>query len=282
MFDISDSVPIAWDVKDASGNLVNASTATLTITLPDGTSATPAVTNPPASTGQYRVTYIPTLPGRYSWTAVTTVPNTAYSDVFDVRDIPSSLVSLADVKAHLNMTSTANDEALREYMEAATEIIESYIGPVVRRSHTERIRGYNNYIIGTGYNRAYGYRTHISLPHTNVLAVTAISMVLDGSQPFNLADIAIDTDAGIISSKTGVPFPYWDMDITYTVGKPYVKANWVLAAKIIVKHNWETQLGNLPSIQGDDPGFISTGAGYLVPFRALALLGPDQVPAGFA
>jgi hypothetical protein len=72
------------------------------------------------------------------------------------------------------------------------------------------------------------------------------------------------------------------MDITYTVGRSVVKANWTVAAKIIVKHNWETQLGNLPSIQGDSAGYVVTGSGYLVPYRAVSLLQSDQVPAGFA
>ncbi len=51
---------------------------------------------------------------------------------------------------------------------------------------------------------------------------------------------------------------------------------------MIVKHNWETQLGNLPSIQGDDRGYVVTGSGYLVPYRALALLKPDEIQIGFA
>src|SRR5690349_18484312 len=106
-YDISDSVPIAWDVLDASGNPANAGAVTLTVTKPDGTEDTPAVTNPPATTGQYRVTYVPTVEGRYTWRAVTTTPNTAYQDVFDVRESTSpGLVSLADAKAQLKITTT--------------------------------------------------------------------------------------------------------------------------------------------------------------------------------
>ena len=140
-YDIADSVPIAWDVRDASGTLVNASTAVLTVTLPDGTTATPTVPAP-SVTGQYRVTYVPALEGRYEWRAVTTVPNTSYQDVFVVRGVVSpALLSLADAKAHLNITTTTYDDELREYLEAATEIVESYVGPVVTRSHTARVRG---------------------------------------------------------------------------------------------------------------------------------------------
>lgn len=267
-YDVSDSVPLAWDVKDATGALTNATTVTLTVTKPDGTTETPSVTNPPTSIGQYRVTYIPTTQGVYAWRAVTTSPNTAYQDTFVVRgSVSPAIISLADAKAHLNISTTTYDDELREYLEAATEIIESYIGPVVRRSHTARV---------------CGYRTRIPLPHTQVLAVTSITIVRDGTTPITLSDLAIDAQAGVISYKNGTYFPYGEMDVAYTVGRTEVKANWTLAAKIIVAHNWSTQLGNLPSIQGDSPGYVVSGAGYLVPYRAISLLIPDGVPAGFA
>ena len=266
-YDIADSVPIAWDVKDATGTLVTASTAVLTVTLPDGTTATPSVPAP-SPAGRYQVTYIPTMEGRYEWRAVTTVPNTAYGDVFVVRgNVSPALLSLADAKAHLNITTTTYDDELREYLEAATEIVESYVGPVVTRSHTARVRG---------------CRFYIPLPHTQVTAVTAITDIRTGTTPITLSDLTINTAAGVISYKSGIPFPYAEMDVTYTVGRTSIKANWTLAAKHIVKANWESQLGNLPSIQGDNPGYVVTGAGYRVPFQAESLLQPDNVPAGFA
>jgi len=267
-YDLSDSVPIAVDVKDSTGALVNAGTVTLTITLPDGTTTNPTVSNPPSVTGQYRYTYVPTQVGRHAWRFVATTPNTAYQDVFNVREpVSPSLLSLADAKANLTITSSGSDDKLREYLEAATEIIESYVGPVVARSHTARV---------------CGYRCEIALPHTQVTAITAITLVRDGSSPITLSDLAVNGPAGIISFKSGAWLPFGDMDVTYTVGRSFVKANWTQAAELIVQHNWQAQLGNLPSVQGDDRGYVVTGAGYLVPFRAISLLQPDQVPAGFA
>lgn len=266
-YDIADSVPIAWDVKDATGTPVNASTAVLTVTLPDGTTATPTIPAP-SSAGQYRVTYVPTVEGRYEWRAVTTVPNTAYGDVFTVRgNVSPALMSLADAKSQLKITSPTSDDKLREYLEAATAIVESYVGPIVTRTHAARV---------------CGYRCEIPLPHTQVTAVTAVTLVRDGSSPVTLSDLAINTASGVISYKSGIAFPYGDMDVTYTVGRTSVKANWTLAASMIVQHLWETQLGNLPSMQGDNPGYVVTGSGYLVPYRAISLLQPDQVPVGFA
>lgn len=267
-YDISDSVPIAWDVKDSAGALANATTVTLTITLPDGSTTSPSVANPPASTGQYRVTYVPTVEGLHAWRAVTTTPNTAYQDVFVVRgSVSPAVISLADAKTHLKLSTTTYDDELREYIEGITKVVEDYVGPIVRRSHTARVSG---------------YRRKITLPHTQVTAVTSVTLVSDGSSPITLSDLAIDSAAGVVSLKSGATFPYGDMDWVYTVGRSYVDANWTLAAKKILKHNWRDQLGNLPSVQGDERGYVVTGSGYLVPYDAMALLQPDQVPAGFA
>lgn len=256
-YDIADSVPIAWDVRDAAGTLITASTAVLTVTLPDGTTATPAVPAP-SSAGQYRVTYIPTLEGRYEWRAVTTVPNTAYGDVFVVRgNVSPALLSLADAKVFLNIPGTASDDELREYLEAATEVVEGYIGPVARRTYTSRVNGGRDVLI---------------LPHTQVLSVTSITSVSTGITPVPLANLSIDTEAGDIYLKYAGCFPYGAYDITYTVGRSVMKANWTTAAKIIVKHMWSNKLGNLPSIQGDNPGYVVTGSGHLVPYQAIALL----------
>jgi hypothetical protein len=141
------------------------------------------------------------------------------------------------------------------------------VGPIVTRTHTARVTG---------------YRCEIPLPHTQVTAVTSITDVRTGTYPVTLSDLAINTPAGVISYKSGIPFPYAEMDVTYTVGRTAIQANWTSAAKIIVQHNWRMKLGNQPSQQGSEQGYVVTGSGYQVPYQAIGLLQPDQVPAGFA
>lgn len=265
-FDVGDSVPIAWDVKDATGILVNASTSVLTVTLPDGTTTLPTVPAP-GVVGQYRVTFVPTLEGRHVWRAVTTGPNTAYQDVFEVREqVSPAILSLADAKSHLNIpaATTTWDDELREFVESTTITIEQYVGPVVRRTHVRRI-------CGGGYG--------IMLPHTQILSITSITLVSDASSPIILSDLSINSEAGIVTYKNGSPFPWGDMDWTYVVGRSYVHPNWTLAAKMILEHNWQSQLGNLPAIQGDDTGVTGN---RLVPPRAMLLLTANNTPAGFA
>jgi len=105
--------------------------------------------------------------------------------------------------------------------------------------------------------------------------------VADGSSPITIGDLSINAEAGLVTYKSGSMFPYGDMDWTYVVGRTYVEPNWTLATKMILEHNWKSQLGNLPSIQGDeDRGYISPG--QVIPPRAEMLLAPDSGSAGFA
>ena len=270
-FDIGDSVPLAWDVKDATGTLVNGSTVTLTVTHPDGTAETPSV-GVPTVTGQYRITYTPATAGRYIWQAVTTGPSTTYGDVFEVREALSpSLMSLADAKYALNIpqATTTFDDELREYMEAVTSTVEDFVGPVVRRTVTRRL---------------WGYCYSVRLPHQQVLSLTSVINVKDAST-VDVSLLTVDTLTGIVRYKDLITrFPYGEFDFTYVVGRNYVSPNLTLAAKLILQSNWRSQLGNLPAVQGADDHIIPTNRA--VPFymsgQALALLSKDNNSTGFA
>lgn len=256
-YDIADSVPIAWDVADAAGTPVTAGTAVLTVTRPDGTTELPTVP-PPSSPGQYRVTYVPTVEGRYLWRAVTTSPNTAYQDVFTVRALESTaLLSLAEVKRHLNITSTTYDEEIRDFIESATEVVEAHVGPIVPRTYTSRVSGGTDTLV---------------LPHTQVTEVLSITPTYSALTAIEVSDISIDSALGDVTRLAGGDFPRGTYDVTYTVGREHISSNWTQAAKIIVQHNWKTRLGGLPSEQGEERGYVVTGAGYLVPFKAASLM----------
>lgn len=269
-FDIGDSVPISFDVRSpTTGALVNATTVTLTITLPDGSTVNPSVTNPPAVTGQYREFYVPTVEGRFAWRAVTTSPNTAHQDTFEVRGTVSpALLSLDDGKRHLKITTTSFDDELKEFLEAAIATVEDVIGPVVRRTLTTRQWG--------GWYRIY-------LPKTQVLQVTSMTLVRDGTTPVLLSDIIINANHGVISRKSEAPFPDAWFDIGYIVGRLTLQANWTLAAKLVLQHLWESKLGTLQATQTDERGDVVTGSGFIIPYRALTLLPEsERKPLGMA
>ena len=263
--DLGDLYRCSWTNKSPSGGLVNAATVTLTITLPDGTTTTPSVTNPPATTGEYLYDYQTVQAGRHSarWVGTGANPG-AHLEVFDVRPADNPyLVSLADVKAQLNMTKPDSDEELRGFIGAATGVIERHLGQaVVRRTYTEEHQ------IG---------RAALVLNWTPVIAVTALSLV-DGTYTWSVNDLHV-TPAGVVTTPHGVD-PYGHVTVTYTAGMTIVPEEYGLAARIIVQHLWETQRASAggPRAGGLGDTLMSgsggySGKGYAIPNRALELLG---------
>jgi hypothetical protein len=263
--DIGAAYLIAFDVRDDGDVLAHANTVTLTVTLPDGTTATPGITD--AVAGQYRLTYLPVMAGRYQWAAVTTVPNTSWGDTFNVRAY-ASLISLAEVKAHLNITGTGSDDELRNFLAGATELIETKVGPCVRRTVTSRIAASNG--------------GSIALPVYPVLSVTSVTSTTPGGPTWTTAQLDVDGDAGIVSVLPTAPAFWWGpWDVVYVAGRQVIAERFLHAAKELLRHLWETQRGAAaPSVlQGEEIFTTSAGFAFSVPRRVLELLEADMTPA---
>jgi hypothetical protein len=264
-FDLGDTVGIGVTVRDAAGAPTNATTVTLTVTLPDGTTTNPTVANPPAVAGEYGVDYLPTVAGHHTWRLVTTAPSTALVGSFDVWPASSSaIVSLADVKRHLNKSAddTADDEELREYLEAATAVIEEHRGEtVVRRTVVEDMQ--------------VGCALVVQLPTSPVQALTSVATV-DAATTWDVANLHVSPH-GVVTVQSG-PQLQGLVRFTFVAGYTVVPANYTLAAKIIAGHLWETQqqpgLGPTGPFGTADGQFLSpTGRGFAIPNRAVELLG---------
>lgn len=118
-------VPLRALVRDAAGDLDNAETVTLSITLPDGTTVTPTVTNPPVLTGTYVYDYMPTLPGLHTVRWVFTGINSAAPpvDSFYVDLGPTGLpplASLAEAREQCRVYSVDDDALLQRYLRVAS------------------------------------------------------------------------------------------------------------------------------------------------------------------
>ncbi|WP_030764747.1 hypothetical protein [Streptomyces sp. NRRL F-2664] len=276
-FDLGDTVRLEATCRDAAGTLTTASSAVLTLTLPDGTTATPAV-GAPASAGEYRVDYVTTQAGRHAVRWTFTSPASAYTDVFDVREAaPSLILSLADAKRHLRYApdDTSDDDQIREWLETITIGVEHFAGVCCRRVVTEQ------HVIPS-----VGSAT-LALRRTPVLSVTSISAVLTGGQSYLPADLDVDGPTGIISRLDGARL-YGPLRVTYVAGRAVIPANLSSAARIILQHLWRTQYGasrGLSSIGGGDDYSVTEpmpGFGYAIPNRAMQLLEPDRLPPGVA
>jgi hypothetical protein len=263
VFDLGDTWPLAVEVKNDAGVLTASSAITLTITLPDGTTTGPTPTNP--STGRYEYDYTFTQAGLHSARWVSTSPAAAYTDVAHVAPAtPTALVSLSDVKARLNIasTDTTADEELRAYINAATDFIEGRIGPVVRRTVTDKpvIPGADG-------------RLDLNGP---AISLTTITAAYGSGGTYTVGDYYLDTGTGVVHP------PYYGSTftlpvlVTYVAGRVIVPEAIQIAALDYVKWLWETQRGSTPlPLPGGDFGI---GTAPTVPYRILQALEPYTLP----
>jgi hypothetical protein len=261
---------VAFDVLDAAGVLTHAATATLTITLPDGTTATPAITDA-AVTGQYRLAYQTTIPGRYTAHAVTTGPVTSWDDEFDAAATPwPAIVSLADAKAQLGMDPADHryDDLLRDYLAGITGALEDYKHEViVRRTITDRLnlRG-----------RGYGGR-QFRLWSAPVISLTSV-VSWDGSITWDVTQMRV-SPSGVVRVMAGPPVTGL-VDAAYIAGLQQIPGRYKRGALVMLEHVWESQRGQLTARSGvmgpeehvrDYPGEF-----FSIPNKAKEWLGPPR------
>lgn len=276
LYDLGDVVPLGVKITDANGNLANATTVVCTVTAPDGSATTPTVVN--SATGVYDVDYTPSTSGRYVVRWVATGTNaSAYTDDFTVRDYTQiSIVSLDEVKAHLNIpvTNTTNDEEIRRFIDAGTDLAENYVGRVLGRQ--------------TFANEKYdGNTDHLRLRNPAAMSITSVyenGMLLDP------ADYFLDPSGQrlyrvtTVSYSVGNYYGIWapganNIVVTYVSGYINPPASVCQGVLEIIRHLWQTQRGSASVMgrvqSGDDYYPAST---YSLPRRAMELLDPASLP----
>ncbi|MFI6103163.1 hypothetical protein [Streptomyces sp. NPDC051310] len=270
-YDLGAVVPLGTTVRDGAGALANAGSMTLAITLPDSTTVTVSPVTP-ASTGTYTYDYTTTQAGRHTvrWLA-TGVNAGAYTDVFDVSAAASTaLFSLAEAKRHLNLTTTTQDDEVREWIATTTEAVEFFVGPVIVRSVTE--------------DHHFTRASALVLRQTPVLEVTMLAGILTGGTSYLAADLALDSASGVVQRLDGATLS-GPLRITYTAGRRVVPPAIRAAAKIILQHLWRTQQGPGRPQRGLDDFDVNEpipGLGYAIPNRAMQLLSAHQLPPAVA
>lgn len=271
MIDLGDVYRISIPVTDPDGALINPATASLTITLPDGTTVAPTVTLPPAVTGMVTVDYPTVQAGTHRFVLTTTVPQTAYRSVFDVRAAETtSILSLATAKSQLGITNDTNDAELRSFIESVTQIVAGYVGTLGRATHIETV-------CAAGAT--------LPLTYYPVTAITSIEPVYTGGSSIDPSSVDVD-EYGIVRLLSGGSITGL-YRVTYTAGFTSLPANYTRAAAIILQHMWETQRPRdsrrPPTMMSEDfmAAQDASGRFFSVPRRAVELLQHD-VRSGFA
>jgi hypothetical protein len=231
----------ALDVRDANGNLATPDTIALQIMLPTGQIITPTVPNPPASTGKLRYNYTTQMPGQHKAAAQTTNPTTTWSDTFNVAEqFPPAILSLADAKECLGIDplNHEDDQALRGMLAGVTWGVEQYLHMAVSLRTVTDHRYY-----GPPWGGWYPLSTFKIRLYT-VPVVSLISLIPDNPnlQPYNMDDLSVDPNSGLVSVLTGPPVRGW-LTFTYTAGSALIPYNILEGTKVFLQHVWETRRG---------------------------------------
>ena len=275
-YDLGDVVPLGITITDSTGANANASVVTCSIYQPDGTLVTGSVTNP--STGLYNCDFQPTQNGRHAVKWVATGTNaSAYSDEFLVRDFTElGIVGLDEVKNHLNipLTDTTLDDELRSFIDAGSDLAESYVGQILgRRTFTSELYDGGQEFIRIRNPKAMT----ISSVYENDALVSSSNYVLDytGQRLYRIG-------SGTLYATNS--YGYWtagmnNISITYVAG--YV--NPPMAAKQgvleIIRHLWQTQRGAINVMSRTQSGDeLYNTPTYSLPRRAMELLDPTSFP----
>lgn len=180
-----------------------------------------------------------------------------------------SLCTLADVKAQLNKTGTADDTELQAYIDAASAVIDRIYGPFSQATKTWTTSG--------------GWRS-ITVPDYNVTVTTVTE---NGTTLTVDVDFVVDSVGGVLSRGNNRWPLTWlagqrNIVITYTVGSATIPPDVNLAARTIVQEWWELQRGPRPlPLQGGTDVAPDTGFRTFTLRRAAEMLSGLSTP-GFA
>lgn len=218
----------------SGGVAVDATAVTCTVTYPDGTTEDLHVDH--YGTGTYRTGVRALMAGLHviDWRA-TGLYESAYRDSFTAAD-PAHLLplSLRQAKAHLNITTTTNDEELRTVIAAVASIGEAYTGRVFGRRTVVQTQT----AIGEKF---------LMLDACPVLTVTGVTV--DG-EALPAALWRLSPAAGVLTATSGV-WPYGsEVVVTYTAGYRTQPGADVQGALRMIAHMWKYQRGSVQARGG--------------------------------
>jgi hypothetical protein len=249
-YDLGDVVTLSFTASGSGGTIA------LVVTLPDGTTTSPAITTTGATN---TATYTTAQAGRHvvAWAATGAVKD-AYRDVFDVTDSSDAgLVSLDDLKRHLNITTTTYDDELRAFGMVAADLVEGHCNRYWRRR--------------TVVDTFDAGGEAVNLTHTPVISITS---VVSRGVAVSSNNYSINLLTGRLRYRYGFfPGDYEDLVVTYVAGAAAVPPVVQQAALETTRHLWQTQRGAMGArntMNGDEYG--SAGMSYSLPRRVTELL----------
>ena len=178
-------------------------------------------------------------------------------------------ITVVELKAHLNKTSTADDDELAGFVSAACAAIFERIGHVSTTSVTADVDVSRGLAI---------------LPERPVASVESVT-ALPGGVTLEEADQESGTPGWTLRKGGTLGITgggVWRVRVTYTAGRDPLPGNVRLAALELAAHLWkQSQLNTGSTVRppsfGDDVTIIP-GLAYALPIRVRELLGIGKLP----
>jgi hypothetical protein len=263
-----------WLCKDATGALVNPSSATATVTVGLDAPVTVPVTLPPATAGTLIADYLTAKPGLHRINWLTAGPVTAGADYFNVRQY-ISLFGLDEARDYLGYPDGVKDTAIRLLSAAATKLAEQIVGTCVIRSYT-----------GQWINGAA--RSVLQIPHRPLpapSAVTKIASVYSAGTAWGPPDLIVNEFAGTCRLASWRDFWYGPWRADYQAGRIEIGENIVNGTKDILWDLFTSQRAMFadtaasPTLEEEALVESVIPAGYALPAHAAEQLEPSRLAA---
>lgn len=176
-------------------------------------------------------------------------------------------LTLDEAKEGLNYKGgPSEDSELQSWLDAATELVESIVGPVVPRA----IEEYHPDL----------WQEQIYLRQTPVISIEGIDAAAGGAPVYVADDLRLEALSGRVSLVYGgtLGSGAGGMTVRYTAGRAEVPESIRRATVIILEHLWKQQRGwasGAPSARGQLPEpEPQVPMGFVLPNRAAQLLEP--------
>lgn len=178
------------------------------------------------------------------------------------------LLTLDQAKSILSLpTGTQYDDELTVYIEALTEVVEGFVGPIEAREVVEQADARGQTLV---------------LLQTPALSLTTFKPVTTGGSTVHVADLYLDGTSGAVTRLDGANWSGGPWTVTYQAGRTTVPASLTVAARLLLQHWWRTRYGAARGNPGGGEDYDVNepvpGFGYAIPNRVLQLLEPFRRP----
>lgn len=137
-----------------------------------------------------------------------------------------SVLTVSEVKEHLNITAGTWDDELAGTIDAAEAAIARAVGPLESATVTSSVRGVGGSMV---------------LPVRPVISLTSLTPYQ--GTPIDTAGVYLDGEAGVIEMVTGEWFANVRHTVVYVAGRATLPADLAMAVKELVKVMWGSQRG---------------------------------------